>query len=81
MALDKAGLEQIFAEVQENSRRLRGCVRHLFSIHDIHKMGQKIACHVCGGKMNLTDIGYYIEGYKAAGKSSDDIMPGFEKTR
>ena len=81
MALDRPDLEKIFAEVQENAARLRSCTRHLFSVHDIQKIGQKIACHVCGGRMNLTDIGHYIEGYKAAGRSADDIMPGYDKTR
>lgn len=78
MPLEVNDLGKIFAEVQENSRRLRSCSQHLFSVHDVKKMGQKLPCYNCGGRLALTDIGFYISGFKAAGGDPNEIMPGYE---
>lgn len=76
--IDAKGL---WAEVQENSRKVRGCKRHRFG-HETVTLGMKINCENCGGFLRLTDIGQYIAGYEAAGGKAEDIWPAYaEKPR
>lgn len=71
-------MKQILEEVRANLKKLRECPRHLFENPAEKKLGMKLTCQNCGGVMDFVDIGHYIAGYKAAGKSPDDIMPNFE---
>lgn len=66
----------LWAEVQENSRKMRECSRHRFE-HQTVTLGMKINCLNCGGYLRLTDIGQYIAGYKAAGGDEADIWPAY----
>lgn len=70
--LSKDDVKGIWAEVQANSVRLRGCARHRFD--GDWKIGQRKVCLVCGGGMSLTDIGNYIRGYEAAGGTSQRML-------
>lgn len=70
--------EEILEGVKENISRLKGCSKHKFIKPDQPWMMKLIPCEHCGGVMRLTDIGRYIEGYKAAGGNPNDIMEGFE---
>jgi hypothetical protein len=74
MAID---VQSIWLQVKTNHRLLEACPRHKFSATEV-KMGQKLECEVCHGKMRLTDIGNYIRGYRAAGKSPSDIWPAWK---
>lgn len=74
----------LYAKVQENRRRLDGCPRHLFpaAVPGIEggvaaMMGRKIECERCKGQMDLVALNFYIRGYEAAGKSGNDILPGW----
>jgi hypothetical protein len=71
---------KIWEEVKANRAKLDACPRHRFTGGDTIlglRIGQKMTCTVCGGQMELTDVGQYIRGYEAAGKPADDIWPGF----
>lgn len=68
--------KSLWAEVQENSRKLRECLRHHFSFETV-TIGQRINCDNCGGFLRLTDIGQYIAGYVAAGGTAADIWPAY----
>lgn len=80
MALEKIEARKIWDEVKENLRKLRACAKHRFAEQPV-KIGQKVECLNCGGKMGLISIGDYIAGYKAAGGSVDDIWPNYEGNR
>lgn len=80
MMLDKTETQKLWAEVKENLRKLRACTKHRFAEQPV-KIGQKVECLNCGGKMGLISIGDYIAGYKAAGGSVDDIWPNYEGCR
>jgi ferredoxin-like protein FixX len=71
--------KKMLADIRENNRRWRECPRHLYRAWDAnkHSLGQKHTCLNCGSSKSLTDIGCYIEGYKAAGGDPNDIMPGY----
>ncbi len=75
----------IFANVEANRQKLDACPRHLFNseIPGIEggvasMFGRKMECERCGGALDLVNIGYYIRGYEASGKSGNDIMPGWK---
>lgn len=71
----------ILAEIRENSRKLAACKRHTFSVSAPLRLGHKMTCVHCGGQMNIVDIGYYIDGYEAAGGDADDVWHGYHKSR
>lgn len=76
----------LFARVNENRNRLDGCKRHLFA-GDLPgiaggvgaMIGQKVECIRCKGKIGLIELSFYIRGYEAAGKSGNDILPGWRE--
>lgn len=70
----------MWAEVKENNRKLSECKRHEFEGGSV-RLGQKMICKGCGGSMELIAIGEYISGYEAAGKSADDIWPGYRSIK
>lgn len=70
----------MWAEVKENLRKLRECPKHEFEGAEV-RLGQKHTCKRCGGQMGLVAIGEYISGYEAAGKSADDIWPGYRSIK
>lgn len=70
--------KQIWADVQDNSRRTRECPRHAFTA-DLVKLGERLTCKNCGGTLRLTDIGQYIAGYVAAGGNAADIWPAYAR--
>lgn len=71
----------LWEEVKANRRRIDACERHLFPGGTDIKLGQKHFCLNCGGALQLTDIGPYIQGYEAAGGAADDIWPGYRKAK
>lgn len=70
----------LWEEVKENNRKLSECKRHEFEGGPV-RLGQKMICKRCGGSMQLVAIGEYISGYEAAGKSADDIWPGYRSIK
>lgn len=72
--------KKILAEVKENTRKLDSCDRHLFNGERV-PFGKKYTCLKCGGKLNGTDVLYYINGYEAAGGDCDDIYPGWRGSK
>lgn len=76
--MDGAGildLKAITAEIAENNRKLDGCSRHLFSAENL---AVTFKCKKCHGEMYLPALHTYIKGYEAAGKSGNDILPGWK---
>lgn len=79
-------LKAKFAEAQANRERLDACARHHFSL-DIpgieggvgSMFGKKLECDVCKGQMDLVALNYYVRGYEAAGRSGNDILPGWRE--
>jgi hypothetical protein len=79
--------QAIFQRVEANRAKLDACPRHLFKseIPGIEggvgaMFGRKMHCERCNGEMDLVSINFYIRGYEAAGKSGNDIMPGWRPT-
>lgn len=72
--------DAILAVIRANRERLDSCDRHLFEYEKV-QIGQKLACSKCKGTMQLTDAGWYVKGYEAAGGNADDVWPGFRKPR
>lgn len=77
----KEKAQELFRQVKENLNRLRNCPRHRFAADQLVQIGTKVTCLECQGSISLTDVGLYIQGYKAAGGSADDIWPGYEAVR
>lgn len=69
----------LWEQVKENHRKLNACPRHRFEGKEV-RIGQKMTCLECGGEMDLSRIGQYIDGYRAAGGDSDDVWPGYSRT-
>lgn len=68
----------LWKQVKENRSKLRACERHLIDVPTSPvRLGQRVTCVRCGGNMGLAELGYYIQGYEAAGKSANDIWPGY----
>lgn len=76
----KINFGEIYARVDENRRRLDACPRHLFNALPLDQVafGGKIECKNCGGKLELLAVNQYIRGYEAAGRSGNDILPGWK---
>jgi len=69
----------ILAEIKANRARLDGCARHRFELGDPpYKFGMKLTCTNCGGVMDAVHAFSYTQGYKAAGKDPNEIIPGYE---
>ena len=69
--------KKLLAEIRANNAKLNGCACHRFDPPVELKLNLKLTCLSCGGEMRFGDIGQYIKGYEAAGKSADDIWPGW----
>ncbi len=71
--------EAAWKRICENRDRLDACPRHQFEPLGLEgiRLGAKAKCTVCGGEMDLTKLNFYIRGYEAAGKSGNDILPGW----
>lgn len=79
--LPENDIQKIWDEVKANLAKLQSCPRHLVDPPGEPKMGIKLTCQVCGGVIGLAAISEYIRGYEAAGKSADDIWPGYRDTK
>ena len=77
----KVNFGEIFARVDENRKRLDACPRHLFDALPLEaiRLGAKIECKKCGGKIDLVALNFYIRGYEASGRSGNDILPGWKE--
>lgn len=75
-----AANKRILTEIRENSVRLNNCPMHHFTYEKL-ELGQRLKCDNCGGQMQITDAGYYVKGYKAAGGDPENVWPGWEKKR
>jgi hypothetical protein len=69
----------IAAEVRANHAALKACKQHRFiwPADFTRRLGQKLQCANCGGKMNATDAGHYIDGWTAAGRDPNEVLPGW----
>lgn len=67
--------------INDNRVKLDACPRHLFDELplEVIRLGGKIECRRCGGLLDLLELNQYIRGYEAAGKSGNDILPGFRE--
>lgn len=79
--VSKGDLRDLWNEARANLEKLRGCSRHRFEPPEQYRPAQEIMCQACGGRIRLTDIALYIQGYEAAGGNADDIWPGFRTER
>lgn len=67
----------LLAEIRANRAKLKGCPCHRF-VDQKANLGKKVTCADCGGQMNLTELGGYMDGYRAAGGNPNDIWAGWE---
>lgn len=75
----KPDYKAIFAEVQENSRRLAACTQHRFNKEV--SFGKPWLCQSCGGRMDAGQVLAYCEGFKAAGGDPTAVWPPYEARR
>lgn len=84
---DNIDFKALFAKVNANRDRLDGCKRHLI-LTDSESIlsggvgamiGRKVRCDRCQGEIGLIELNFYIRGYEAAGKSGNDILPGWRE--
>ena len=75
--LSRGDVDDILVQVRANQAKLSGCKQHRFDGGKTVKLGMKCECLACGGTISLTDAGWYIKGFEAAGGSADDIWPGY----
>lgn len=78
--ISKSELQSIAAEVKANWGRIRACKRHNFKGGAV-TLGQKHVCLACGGEVDNTYIGAYIDGYEAGGGAADDVWPRYRSVR
>jgi len=78
----KTDYKRIFAEVSANRDKLDACPRHLFAPFPLEsiRLGAKVECKRCGGRMDLVALNFYIRGFEAAGRNGNDILPGWKDT-
>ena len=79
--LSENAVQQAWDAAKVNLAKLQGCARHQVEPPEETKAGMKLTCKNCGGTMGLNQISEYIRGYEAAGKSADDIWPGYRDTK
>lgn len=66
---------EMLSEIQANRVTLDNCPRHRFDLKKSpFKIGEKVRCDRCSGWMSLTQVGYYVRGYAAAGANPCDIV-------
>ena len=70
----------ILTKVRENRAKLDGCKKHHWTYEKL-TLGQPLVCDNCGGTTQITDAGWYVQGYVAAGGNADDVWPGWKKKR
>jgi hypothetical protein len=76
MTFTRADAKRIWAEVQANHDKLRGCPCHRFR-GGAPAIGKKMVCFNCKGEIGLPEIGTYIAGYIAAGGDAADVWPEY----
>lgn len=76
--LPKSEVDRLWGEVKANSATLNACPQHLFPEGKV-RMGDKLTCVHCKGTVSLTDAGWYVKGFAAAGGDPDAVWPGFKK--
>jgi hypothetical protein len=81
--LPRDEVDEIWKAVQENQKRLSGCLRHRFDMSGLEGVAllrADIPCLECGGTMRSGDIRTYIKGYIAAGGDPEEVWPGWSGT-
>lgn len=61
----------LLREIQANRITLDNCPQHKF---EVLNYGEKNTCIVCNGKLSVTEIGQYVQGFAAAGGNPCDIL-------
>ena len=74
--MNKEQAASLWAQVQENQRKLRSCKGHKFG--DVLgsttiPTNPSFECKMCGGYMKAHDIYIYALGYKAGGGNPDNV--------
>lgn len=76
----KIDTQAIMAKAMRNRDALDNCPRHRFpplALEDV-RLGAKIECVRCKGRMDLVNLNFYVRGYEAAGRNGNDILPGWK---
>lgn len=74
--MDKAEARKLFEEAKENARRRSSCAKHSFPEWE-RKLGQRFTCAACGCTADLSYVCAYVDGYAAAGRNPNDIVPNY----
>ena len=69
---------ELMEAAKANRDKLDNCPRHYFPELGQIVFGAKAVCKKCGGSMDLVAVNYYVRGYEAAGRSGNDIVPGWK---
>ena len=77
----EGSLKAKFEAAKANRDLLDNCPRHSFDAIPISQIafGGRATCKRCNGEMDLVALNYYVRGYEAAGKSGNDILPGWKE--
>lgn len=71
-------MTDLYKKIDDNRVKLDGCSRHHFPNLGAIEFGGKAQCSKCFGELSLRGINQYVRGYEAAGKSGNDIVPGWK---
>lgn len=76
--LTREEMQAAWNKAKENNRKCDECPRHRFNDPwPLPKFNMPLRCVNCGGEMRLLAIGQYIRGFEAAGRSGNEIWPGW----
>lgn len=66
----------LFAEIQENHRKLRECQRHRFETIPVPCLPmERLTCAACGGNEQADKVFVYVRGFIAAGGDPLVVAP------
>ena len=74
--MTRAEADELLKDIRANNAKRDACPRHLFLSEKL-TLGQPLRCEHCGSTMQITDAGFYVKGYMAAGGRPDDVWPGW----
>lgn len=78
--MTRAEADALLKDIRSNHARRDACPRHLF-LSEMLTIGRPMRCEHCGSTMQITDAGFYVKGYVAAGGNPNDVWPGWNDKR
>lgn len=69
---------ELLEEIKANRAKMMACPQHRFDVGPPpYAFGARFRCLNCGGIIDGVHLQWYCEGWKAAGKDANEIVPGW----